>query len=222
MAGKPAVKPYMFALLAVLFWSTTAAVAKLLLSTMVVIQVLLFTSLFATITLFAVALLQNKTKIIRKYAAKDFLRFAYMGFIGIFLYYVFLYAGLATAPAQEAFVVNYTWPIWVVIFAIPLLHEGLCPEKIMGTVLGFTGVAYVVIKGDVLGFSILSSEGGMFAIAGAVCCGLFSVLGKKQDYDRITPHGSTAASAFCSLSSQFCPFLKSSNWPPEKSPAFCG
>jgi drug/metabolite transporter (DMT)-like permease len=47
------------------------------------------------------------------------------------------------APAQEAFIVNYTWPIWVVIFAVIILKEKINKRKIIAIILGFIGV-YIV------------------------------------------------------------------------------
>lgn len=179
-------RPYLYVAMAVLLWSPTAAVGKLLLKNLNSLQVLFFTSLIATITLFIIVLFQKKLPAIKNYGLKDYRRFAYMGFIGVFLYYVLFFAGLALAPAQEAFIVNYTWPVWVVIFAMPILGEEFNLRKLAAILLGFMGVYVVVTRGDPFSLSITNLEGILFVLAGAVSYGVFSVLGKKHDYERIT------------------------------------
>ena len=177
---------YVYVALSVILWGTTAAVAKLMLKNLDNLQVLFIGSIIAAISLLVIVIVQNKIKIIKKYSLNDYWNFAYMGFIGIFLYFVFLYGALMFAPAQEAFIVNYTWPIWVIIFSTLILKEKINIKKIIAILLSFLGVYFVVTKGDLFALSISNFKGNILALAGAVCYGLFSVLGKKHDYERFT------------------------------------
>ena len=104
----------------VLFWGSIAAVVKLLLKNLNNFQILLYIALFATISLFIIVVSLKKIDIIKNYNLKDYCQFALLGFIGVFLYHVLLFTGLTFSPAQEAFIVNYTWPIWVSVFAVIL------------------------------------------------------------------------------------------------------
>ena len=90
------------------------------------------------------------------------------------------------APAQNVVIVNYTWPICVVIFAIILLKDVFSMKKIFALVLSFVGVYIVTTKGDLLNFFVTYDKGILFALAGAICYALFSVLGKKYNYERFT------------------------------------
>ena len=148
---------YLYVAMAVLLWSPTAAVGKLLLRNLNNLQFLFFASLIATASLFVIALFQTKLPVIREYGPGDYWRFAYMGFIGVFLYYVLFFAGLALVPAQEAFIVNYTWPVWLVIFAMPILKEEFNHRKLAAILLGFMGVygysAYAASKHAIAGFA---------------------------------------------------------------------
>lgn len=177
---------YLYISLTVLFWGSTAAVGKLLLKNLDNFQLLLFVSLFGAISLFIVVLLQKKLEVIKKYTLRDYCRFALMGFIGIFLYHVLLFAGLSVAPAQEVFVVNYTWPIWVVIFAVIFMKEKLNVKKILAVIICFIGVYIVVTRGDFFSFSDVNINGDLFALAGAISYGLFSVMGRKYNYEVFT------------------------------------
>lgn len=179
-------KSYVYVALAVILWASTAAVAKLVLENLDNFQVLLYASLIATASLFVIVILQGKLPLIKTYTLKDYSNFAYMGFIGVFLYYVFLYAGLMLSSAQEAFIVNYTWPIWVVIFSVLILKEKFGYRKLFAIILSFIGVYFVVTKGSLSNFSVENLQGDFFALLGAVCYGIFSVLGKKHNYEKFT------------------------------------
>jgi len=177
---------YIFAGLAVILWGSTAAVTKLLLGGLDSWQVLFFNCLFAFLGLLAVAVLQKKTVLVRGYTKKDFLVFAGMGFLGPFIYTLFLISALSRLPAQEAFIINYLWPVMTVIFAVFLLKEKTTGVKVLGTVVSFLGVVIVVTRGAIWDLQFSNSAGVLFAGAGAALFGLFSVLGKKQIHEKLT------------------------------------
>jgi len=177
-------KAYVFALTATLLWGSSAAVIKILLQSLNSLQILLYSSLFASISLFLIALFQRKLSIIKTYTSKDYFRFAYMGFIGVFLYYLFFYLAISYLKAQEAFIINYIWPIMIVIFAVPILKEKFTTKKILAIVVSFVGVVIIATQGNIQQLHFAKPIGVIFAIIGAVSYGLFSVLGKKQNNDK--------------------------------------
>lgn len=179
-------KAYIYALSATLLWGSSAAVIKLLLKNLNSIQILLYVSGIATINLLLIALLQKKIPIIKNYTKKDYFRFAYMGFIGVFIYYLFLYLALSYLKAQEAFIINYLWPMMIVIFAVPILKEKLTTKKIVAVILSFIGVIIIATKGNLNLLQFAKPLGVILAIIAAMSYGLFSVLGKKQNYDKTT------------------------------------
>lgn len=177
---------YLYILLTVLFWGSIATVGKLLLRNLDYFQVLLFTTFFATIILFLVVVYLKKVEVIRKYNIKDFCQFALLGFIGVFLYHILLFTGLSFAPAQEVFIVNYTWPIWVMIFSVILFKKEINNKKILAIILGFIGVYVVISKGDFFSFTSVYAKGNLFALAGAISYGFFSVIGWKKNFEVFT------------------------------------
>jgi len=176
---------YLYVSLSVFFWASTAAVSKLLLINLDNLQVLFFSTLFASISLLLISFSQGKLAIVKAYTIKDYAIFALMGFVGVFLYRFFLQAALSLMPAQEAFIVNYTRPIMVVVFACIILKETMTWKKFVALLLSFLGVIIVTTKGS---FSALDFNVGgvLFALAGAVVYGLYSVLGKRQTYEKFT------------------------------------
>ncbi len=175
---------YLFVLIAALLWGSTPAVGKLLIKDLNNLQVMLFIFFIASITLFFMVLFQKKLPSIKKLKTKDFFTFFYMGFLGIFMYNLLFYGALMFSSAQSAFIANYTWPVWIVIFSILILKEKFEYKKLIGVLLGFFGVYFAVTKGNLTSFSILQDKGIILAILGAIFYGLFSILGKKHNYDR--------------------------------------
>ena len=149
------------------------------------LQVLFFTNLFAFLSLFVIVLFQKKKAIIQAYTKKDYLTFAWMGLLAVYLYTFFFYGVLQLLPAQEALIINYLWPIMVMVFAVLILKEQITSRKILGIICSFLGVAIVITKGNFFALQFGNALGILTAIAGAVVFSLFSVLGKKQNYDKL-------------------------------------
>lgn len=177
---------YLYVGMTVLLWASTSAIGKLLVTDLDNLQVSFFIFLIASITLFCIALLQGKLHLIKEYSPKDYLTFCWMGFIGIFLYYVFYFRALMYLPAQEATIVNYLWPIMVVIFSMIILKEDLTLRKIVAILISFVGIIVVVTQGEILSPQFANAKGIFFALGAAVTWGLFSTIGKKHDYERVT------------------------------------
>lgn len=109
-----------------------------------------------------------------------------MGFIGVFVYYLFLYIAISYLKAQEAFVINYLWPVMIIIFAIPILGEKFTYKKLLAVIFSFFGVVIIATQGNLQQLHFEKPIGVIFAIIAAMSYGLFSVLGKKQNYDKTT------------------------------------
>jgi drug/metabolite transporter (DMT)-like permease len=179
-------KSYLYVIGALLLWSAATPTAKLVLKTLSSLQVLFYSSLIAFVSLLMIALLQRKITIIKQYRLQDYRHFAIMGFLGIFLYYNLFYYGLKTVSTQQAVVINYSWPIWVVIFAAIILKEQFNLQKIIALIMGFFGIFIVISKGNVFSPTLPDIQGVLFIISGAASYGVFSVLGKKDSYDKLT------------------------------------
>ena len=177
---------YIFVIAAALLWGSTAAIAKLLLTDLNSLQVLFFNNFFAFLGLFVAVLIRRRLAVIRSYEKKDYVVFATLGFFGTFLYNLFLISALEALPAQEAFVINYLWPVMAVIFAAFLLKEKINLRKAIGLISSFIGVAIVITQGNFLSLRFNSMAGILFAISGAVVFGLFSVLGKRYYHEQFT------------------------------------
>ena len=119
----------------------------------------------------------------KRYSVKDYAIMSGLGFIGLFLYSALYYYGLAQLTSQEACILNYLWPIMLVIFSCIILKEKFTFTKGLAMLCSFAGI--VILS---LGNGSVSSENAAFGIISyviaAACYGLFSVLNKKADYDQ--------------------------------------
>ena len=179
-------KEYFCAIISVLLWSTTATISKLLLGSLDSMQILLVSSLFSFIFLLIINCFNGSIKEIKKYKPKDYLIIFALGVIGIFLYDLFFYLGINAMQASQAFIINYLWPIMTVLFACIILKEKFTIRKIIAIIISFIGVIIVSSNGNLLSIEKSSLMGTIYCLLAALLYGLFSVLNKKQNYNKYT------------------------------------
>jgi drug/metabolite transporter (DMT)-like permease len=90
-----------------------------------------------------------------------------------------LYLGYKYLNGLEVLVIQYTWPILIVIFSIFLLHEHITKTKILSITLGFFGATLIITKGDIFSVDLSNIKIILLVFLGAVSFALFSVLSKK-------------------------------------------
>jgi drug/metabolite transporter (DMT)-like permease len=103
-----------------------------------------------------------------------------VGIYGLFGYHLMLFIALQTAPAVEANLVNYLWPLLIVVLA-PLFsrHLKLGVRHLIAAGSGFAGAAIAITSSQgasgVLGFEV----GYLFALAAAVIWATYSLMTTK-------------------------------------------
>jgi len=176
-------KGFVYAGTTVLIWSTLAAVTKLLLADLPNLQALSVSSLFAFVFLLLLNLKNGSIKKLRSYGCKDYLIMAGLGALGLFAYNVLYFYGLSKLSSQEACILNYLWPMMLVVFSCLILKERLSWIKVLAMVCSFFGIVILSMgKTATAGGSALLGMAG--CVIAAACYGLYSVLNKKADYDQ--------------------------------------
>ncbi|MFA5930021.1 MAG: DMT family transporter [Candidatus Micrarchaeia archaeon] len=178
--------PYLYLALTILLWSATPAVAKLALAEINNVQMLFYNNIVGIIVLSAIIIFQKKQRLFSNYSKGDYLKMLGMGFLGLYLYYIFLYGSFSIAPAGQANMINYLWPVFVVLFSILILKEKFTWKTFLAIFLGFLGAILVVTRGNLSNLQNEYTFGYFLAFCAAACYGLFSVLGKKLNYDKFT------------------------------------
>lgn len=176
-------KSYIYAGVAIFFWSTIALVSDLLLKTLDSMQVLAASSLFAFLFLLVLNAIKGNLPELKKLKIKDYLILFGLGGMGIFLYYFFLYYGMGLLQdPDKSFIINYLWPLATVIFACIILKEKFTFLKGAAILLSFGGVVLTTTGGS-LAMSSTQLVGALFCVLAATAYGLFSVLNKRCNYN---------------------------------------
>lgn len=174
-------KGTLLALLCVALWALIPVVAKLGQSNLDNHQFLFWSSLVSFVVIAMTVFVSGKTKCIFKYTIKEWLWFSFLGLLGTYIYYLFLYLGYSKATGMEVLVIQYTWPILIVVFSFFILNERLTYKKSLAILLGFFGVLLVLTKGNIANVNINNPSVIALVAAGAACFALFSVLSKKVE-----------------------------------------
>lgn len=176
-------KSYLYAIITVLIWSTMAAAVKVMLQDIPNLQALAVSGFFAFLFLVLINAKGGRLKTLKNYTLKQYGIMAGLGFIGLFVYSALYYFGLAELTSQEACILNYLWPMMLVVFSCLILKEKLTVMKVVAMVCSFLGIVILSLGGG-------SSAGGnttlgmIACVVAAACYGLFSVLNKKADLDQ--------------------------------------
>jgi len=101
-----------------------------------------------------------------------------LGVYGLFAYHFLLFIALRHAPPVEANLVNYLWPLLIVVLA-PVLLPGvvLRPAHVLAALLGFGGAALAIAGGRALSGTL--SWGYVPALASAFIWASYSLLTKR-------------------------------------------
>lgn len=116
------------------------------------------------------------------------------GTVGLFGYHALYFSALRMAPAAEAGLIAYLWPLLIVLFSGLLPGEQLRPGHLIGASLGFAGAALIITGGGSAGFQIDHLPGYALALLCAVTWSGYSVLSRRLGE---TPTSSVAV--FCVL-----------------------
>ncbi len=115
-----------------------------------------------------------------------------VGVYGLFGYHFLLFVAFQHAPAVEANLMNYLWPLLIVVLT-PVILPGsrLRPHHILGAVIGLAG-AGLIVTGGKLSLDAANLGGYLLAGGAAFVWSSYSLLTK-----RVPPFPTGAVGAFC-------------------------
>jgi drug/metabolite transporter (DMT)-like permease len=102
-----------------------------------------------------------------------------MGVGGLFGYHFFYFLALQRAPPVEANLINYLWPLLIVLFSTLLPGERLRGWHVGGALLGLCGTLLIVTNGGQVALRPEYAVGYASAFACAVTWGAYSVLSRR-------------------------------------------
>ncbi len=176
------IKSYIFAIISCFCWATMAPVSKILFSGLTNMAVLGYGSAIGAVALFIILRITGQVKELRALSIKETGKRLALGILGYFIYSALYYKGIDVLSAQTACILNYLWPLFTVLFSIPILGEKLSISKVGALLLSFGGVCVIVLGGGSAQTGSGNMALGYFAcILAAVCYGLFNNLNKRID-----------------------------------------
>lgn len=190
-------RPYAAALGAILCWASLAAAAGRALERLHAEQVLFIGLLTAGVALAA----RNAWTTGRPLPPWPGWQVTAAGLYGIWGYHTLLVVAFSLAPRIEANILNYTWPLWIVVLGSLQADQRRSRWAVPAAGLGFAGAA-LVFAGAGSGGSIasepLSGAGWLglgLALGAGLCWGSFTIWIRH-----ITPPGQEHMTWYCLLS----------------------
>ena len=179
-------KAYLFALSAVLLWSTVAAAFKISLRYLDVYQLLLVAGLAATLCLLAVVLVTGRLAVVLQTGAGDCLRLACLGILNPFCYYLVLFRAYELLPAQVAQALNYTWAITLMLLSVPILKHRITRFDCLATLTCYAGVLVICFSGSRFPGKELSGQGIVLALGSTIIWAFYWLLKTKDHVEPVT------------------------------------
>lgn len=102
-----------------------------------------------------------------------------LGVGGLFGYHALYFAALRLAPPGEAGLINYLWPLLIVLFSGLLPGERLTIAQVIGALIGFCGVLVLVGGRADLALDPAHAKGYLCAFASAFVWSGYSVLSRR-------------------------------------------
>lgn len=108
------------------------------------------------------------------------LKLIFVGIIGIYLNNLFFMAAFANAPPEKVDLINYLWPLMVILCSGCLPKERLTLNQVLGALVAFYGVYLLVTNGAGLaGFETQYWKGYFYALLDAICWTYFTLSLRK-------------------------------------------
>lgn len=173
-------KSYLFALSAILLWSTVGSALKITLRYISFAELLLYASLVSFVLLFFTLLISKKLSLLSRLTFRDYLRAGILGLLNPFLYYLILFKAYDLLLAQEAGTLNYIWPVVLVLLSIPLLKQRIGWFSILCILISFFGTMVIGTRGNLFDLQFNSTLGVALALGSAVLWALYWIFNVKD------------------------------------------
>jgi len=158
-------KAELYALSAVLLWSTVASAFKISLKALTYEELIFYSLPASIISLAAIVTSRKKWKEVLLPAGicKSLL----FGLLNPFLYYLILFKAYELLPAQQAQPLNYTWAIILTIMSAVILKQKFRIKDFISVIISFSGALLIITGGNLSGFKSVNTEGVLYALSSA-------------------------------------------------------
>jgi len=154
----------LFGIGAVLLWSTVATGFKLGLRELAPLDLLWLGSTISCVFFASASAVTGRLRTLTVLPGRTWARYAVLGLLNPFLYYVVLFEAYDRLPAQIAQPLNYTWAITLALLAIPVLGQRLSWRTLVGMLVSYGGVVVLLAQGRFDGYPELDKVGVALAL----------------------------------------------------------
>jgi len=174
---------YIYALMAILFWSTVPTAFKISLRDLDVLPMLTIASFTSAFILSMVILIGKKISLIKKTTWKELLNSALLGFINPFLYYIILLKAYLLLPAQVAQPLNMIWPIILVFLSVIILGQKIKKKSFIALLISFLGVYIISSQGKLFSSGHSDLTGVFLATGSSIFWAIYFILNMRDKRD---------------------------------------
>lgn len=186
MLLKPKVKAIVYVLLCVMLWALIPVVSKVGQTNLDNHQFLFYSSFVSFLLFLTLSFFTKEYKVFSRLRIYEFLKVVFLGFLGTYLYYILLYFGYKNAKGLEVLVLQYSWPVFIVLLSSIILKEKITKRKTIAVTLGFLGVFVILSKGNFTHIHLANIKVDMIVLFAGLVFALFSVLSKKITLDALS------------------------------------
>jgi drug/metabolite transporter (DMT)-like permease len=176
-------KSYIYALIAVFFWSTVPTVFKISLRELDILPMLAIASGTSACILLSIIIIEKKTHLLFRNTAKELLGSALLGLINPFIYYILLLNAYKLLPAQIAQPLNQIWPIILVFLSVPILGQKIKSRSFIALFISFAGVYIISSQGHLFSSGHSDLKGVLYATGSSVFWALYFIFNVRDKRD---------------------------------------
>lgn len=180
---KKSSRAYLYAALAIFLWGTIPTAFKIALSELSIVTMLGITTLVSTVVLLLIVAAEGKLKLLTVMTRHDIMWSALLGLINPVGYYLLLLTAYSRLPGQVAQPINMIWPIILVFFSIPLLHQRIPARSFIALFISLAGVYIIASQGAPFRPGRSDTAGVVLALVSGVLWALYFVLNVRDRRD---------------------------------------
>lgn len=170
---------YVYALTCVLLWSFVPVVSRFGQSNLDNFQFLFWSNCLSFLVVGLCMLVRKGLAPLKEFSGKRIVYILFLGALGCAVYYLCLYYGYAKGNSIEVLIMQYSWPLQIIVLSVFILGERLPLKSWLAIGIGFLGIVIVLTKGKIADIQFSNLTISFIVLAGAFCFASFSVLSKK-------------------------------------------
>jgi len=172
-----------YAFSCVLIWSFIPIVSRFGQDGMDSFQFLFWSNLISVIAVISVALASGYTPAKLFILPCDIVAKVFvLGFLDC-LFYLLLYYGYSIENGIAVLVIQYSWPLIIILLSVVLLKDRLSGRQIIGVMVGFIAVIITFTKGQITQLYVDNPTALLLVFSGAFCFALMSVFSRQYSID---------------------------------------